>query len=83
MHSLDITTSCNYSMNWFRKGRPAQPNHLRRSEDLQVRLTASDLVGLKEASRRLGEPMGNLLGEGALLIQSRGEKGGSSKRRER
>ena len=82
MISIDKPISCNYSNPRFKMGRPPKPDHLRRSEVLQVRLTTSELAGLKGASRRLGEPMGDILRAGAALyISNRGEKGGSSKRR--
>jgi hypothetical protein len=74
----------NYRNPRFKMGRPPKPDHLRRSEVLQVRLTRGELANLKEASRRLSEPMGDILREGAVLyIRNRGEKGGSSKRRKK
>jgi hypothetical protein len=84
MIPLDKLASCNYSNPRFKMGRPPKPDHLRRSEVLQVRLTPGELAELKRSSRQLGETMGDILRAGAVLyISNRGEKGGSLKRRKR
>lgn len=58
-------------------GRPPKPEHLRRSKLFPLRLKPGEMAELEEASRRLREPVAEILRKGATLyIRQRG-KGGS------
>jgi hypothetical protein len=58
-------------------GRPPKPRELRRSKLILVRLTPGEWTVLKQASRKLGEPVAEILRKGAALYIHRRGKGGS------
>jgi hypothetical protein len=49
-------------------GRPPKAASERRSEALLIRLTRAEVRALKQASRHLGIPVGEILRRGGLLL---------------
>ncbi|PYX85530.1 MAG: hypothetical protein DMG70_03310 [Acidobacteria bacterium] len=63
-----------------RMARPPKPEHLRRSKLFPLRLTPSEIAKLERASRRLKEPVADILRKGAELYLDMRGKGGSKRK---
>jgi hypothetical protein len=81
MRGQQLTPEVNVYTVTSRMARPPKPEHLRRSKLFPLRLTPTEIARLERASRRLQEPVADILRRGAeLYLEMRGK--GGSKRKE-
>jgi hypothetical protein len=72
-----LTTVISDCTNTLGMGRPPKAKHLRRSERFFLRLTPSEMAELKQASRKSGETVAEILRKGAVSYIHSRDKGGS------